>query len=160
MKLAEEGIVGKRGSIAYYDELHSGACHGYVHAAKVAKETYLALVVAAHKGDDDHITLLALETIDSVDGDLSAKWFEERGVGQQPAQELYLGAVGRYHAHVDALVEETLFADALDVALEGLHRQDSLILVQASVALPRERLFECQVAVDFRRVGRGVELYL
>ena len=55
--------------IAENDELHSGTSDGHVHAAQVAEEAYLTVVVGADEGNEDDVALLALEAVDGVDGD-------------------------------------------------------------------------------------------
>lgn len=66
VEAAEERVVREGGGVAYDYEFHTGACHRYVHAAKVAEETDLPGVVAAHKGDDYHVTLLTLKTVNGI----------------------------------------------------------------------------------------------
>ena len=60
-------------AVAEDDELHAGTGDGDVHAAQVAEEAYLALVVGAHQRDDDDVALLTLEAVDGVDADERAE---------------------------------------------------------------------------------------
>ena len=77
IELSVEGMAAEGGTVAQNDELHAGTSDGYVHAAKVAQEAYLPLVVAAHEGDDDDVALLPLKAIYGVDGDEAAEGLEE-----------------------------------------------------------------------------------
>ena len=57
------------GGRAEDDELHAGACYGYVHATQVAQEADVAAVVVAHQRDEYDVALLTLKSVDRVDGD-------------------------------------------------------------------------------------------
>ena len=76
-ELLIERVLRHRGSIAEDDELHAGTGDGYVHAAQVAEESDLSVVVGTHHGDEDDVALLPLEAVDSVDGDEMTEGFEE-----------------------------------------------------------------------------------
>jgi len=93
-QLAVEGMAAEGGAVAEDDDLHAGTGDGHVHAAEIAQEADLALIVAAHKGDDDDVALLSLEAIDGVHGDEAAEWLEELALLDEPAQQLHLGAIG------------------------------------------------------------------
>ena len=111
MQFAVEGMACEGGYGADDDELHASAGHGYVHAAQVAEEANVAVVVAADKGDDDDVALLTLKTIDGVDGNQVAEGFEEGCALDESAEILHLSAVGRDETDVDALVEKPLLPD-------------------------------------------------
>ncbi len=114
-QLAVEGMAAEGGAVAEDDELHSGTGDGHVHAAKVAQEADLALIVAAHKGDDDDVALLPLEAIDGVHGDEAAEWLEKLILLHKLAQQLHLSTVGRYDAHIEPLAQDALLAYYLEI---------------------------------------------
>ena len=62
-------------AVAEDDDLHAGSGDGHVHAAQVAEETNLSLVVAAYQRDDDDVALLSLKTVDGVHGDKTPEGF-------------------------------------------------------------------------------------
>lgn len=67
VQAAVERMSPHRGGIADNHELHAGACHGYIHAAQVAQESYLSGLVGTYKGDYHHVALAALEPVYGVD---------------------------------------------------------------------------------------------
>lgn len=93
-ELAIERMACQRGNIAENDDFHSGAGNSDVHAAQVAQKTNFAIVVGAYHGYDNDVTLLALETVNGVDGDETAERLEELALHEQPAQELNLSTIG------------------------------------------------------------------
>ena len=87
-------MAGESVTVAEDDDFHAGTGDGYVHAAQVAEEAYLAFVVGADEGDEDDVALLTLEAIDGVDADEGAVGLEEVAALEAVAQVLHLGAVG------------------------------------------------------------------
>ena len=81
-------------AVAKYDEFHACPCDGDIHAPKVAQESNLALVVCANKRDEYDVALLALETIDGVDGDEMPEGFEKSLFAHQPSEVLHLCTIG------------------------------------------------------------------
>ena len=77
VKLAIERVARHRVGIAKNDELHASTGDGDIHTAQVAQEADLAIIVGAHKGNQDNVAFLSLETVDGVDGDKAAVRFEE-----------------------------------------------------------------------------------
>lgn len=151
--MAREG-----GGVAQDDELHAGAGDGHVHAAQVAQEAYLALVVGAHEAYEYHVALLALEAVDGVDRNQVAVGLEIGRAAHQAAQQLHLGAVGRDDAHVDALVEHVLAAYLLKVVVQGVEREQGLVVVDAPEAGAHKVLLEVHAGgVDPRHGGVEVE---
>ena len=55
--------------VAEDDELHACSGHGHIHAPDVGEEANLSLLVGADEADEDYVALLALESVDGVDGD-------------------------------------------------------------------------------------------
>ena len=49
VEVAVEGVGGQGGDVADDYQFHSCAGHGHVHAPEVAKETYVAVVVAPYE---------------------------------------------------------------------------------------------------------------
>ena len=89
-----EGMSSQRDGIAQDDELHAGTGHGYVHAAQVAEEAYLAFVVGADEADEDDIALLTLEAINGIDCHQVAVGTQGRAAAELAAQLLHLCLVG------------------------------------------------------------------
>src|SRR3712207_2746451 len=69
IELFIERMSGQSSDITQYDELHTGPCYGHVHASNVTQEANLSLVIAAHQGDENDVTLLPLKAIHGVDTD-------------------------------------------------------------------------------------------
>ena len=87
-------MFSQRMVVAEDDDLHAGSGDGNVHAAQVAKETYLPFVVGTNQGDDDDVALLSLEAVNGIDADESAKGLEVFALHQEAPQILHLGPVG------------------------------------------------------------------
>ena len=92
---------GHRGCRAKNDELHAGTRYGYVHAAEVAQEAYVARWIVAHEGDEHNVTLLSLEAVDGVDCYGAAVGTEKLALLEHLAQQLHLSTIGRDDAYVD-----------------------------------------------------------
>ena len=84
----------QRDGIAQDDELHAGTGHGYVDAAQVAEEAYLAFVVGADEADEDDIALLTLEAINGIDCHQVAVGTQGGAAAELAAQVLHLCLVG------------------------------------------------------------------
>ena len=67
--MSVEGVTSHRFSVAEDDEFHAGTGNGYIHAAQIAQETYLAFIIAAHHRDEDDVTFLSLKTVNGVYAD-------------------------------------------------------------------------------------------
>ena len=106
--------------VAKDDKLHPCPRHGHVHAAQVTQKTDLAFVVRTDQADEHHIALLSLETVDRVDCHHPSERPEFLVVAEKAAQELYLGAIGRNDAKIDAFVHHAVRADAPDIITEHL----------------------------------------
>ena len=112
-----EGVACHGGGVAQDEEFHAGAGNGDIHAAQVAQKADLALVVGAYQRDEDDVAFLPLETIDGVDRNQVTERFEKGAFLDPPPQVLHLGTVGRDDAHVDAVVQNALLADAQEINL-------------------------------------------
>lgn len=112
-----EGVAGEGGGVAEDDEFHTGAGDCHVHASEVAQEADFAVVVGAHEADEYHIALLPLESIYGVDRNQVSVGFEKLGGSHHFTQKLHLSAVGRYDAHIDALVEHVFTPDFGEIFL-------------------------------------------
>ena len=99
-------MFGEGFNIADDDEFHAGTGDGNVHAAQVAQETYLSLLVGTHERDDDDVAFLSLEPVNGVHGDKTAVWLVVFAPADELAQILHLCAIGRYDAHVDAFLKD------------------------------------------------------
>ena len=119
-------MAAEGGTVAQNDELHAGTSDGYVHAAKVAQEANLSFVIAAHERDDDDVALLALKAIYGVDGDEAAEGLEELVLLDETAQQLYLGAIGRYDAHIEPFAQDALLSYDFEVSAKGEKGEFSL----------------------------------
>ena len=139
-----EGMAGQRGRFAQDDKLHAGTGDGYVHAAQVAEESYLPLVVGADEGDEDDVALLPLEAVDGVRREQVSDGAQDGALADAAAQVLHLGTVGRDDAEVDALVADAVGADAGDVGFEVADEQVGLVAVDASESVAHELLFEVE----------------
>lgn len=98
--------------IAEYDELHACPCDGNIHAAEVAEEAYLSLIIASHERENDDIALLSLESINGIHRDEMAIGLEELALLYHTAQQLHLSTIGRDDAYVYLLIENALLSDA------------------------------------------------
>lgn len=72
-----EGMPCEGGDAAENDELHAGTGNGDVHTAQVTKEANLSILVRTYQGDDDHVALLPLESVNGGDGDQVTEGLEE-----------------------------------------------------------------------------------
>ena len=99
------------------NQFHACPCHRHVHASKVAQESDLSLFVGAHHRDDDDVTLLSLKTVNGIDADEMTIGFEELHFLDQLTNILHLCAVGGDDAHIDALLENALFADLFEALI-------------------------------------------
>lgn len=142
VEVAVEGVGGQGGDVADDYKFHACAGHGHVHAPEVAKETYVAVVVAPYEGNEYHVALLALKTVDGVYGDLPAEWLEEGCARNKPPEIMHLRTVWRNHSYVDALFEKTLAADAFYVVLKCQQGENGLVFVEAPVAFSGHGLSE------------------
>ena len=137
------------GGRAEDDELHAGACYGYVHATQVAQEADVAAVVVAHQRDEYDVALLTLKSVDSVDGDEPAVGTKTLALAYHLAQQLHLGTIGRDDAHVDRLVEHALTANLVEIVGESGEREFCLGTVDATEVFAYELL----AAVDIGGVN-------
>ena len=137
--MARQGVA-----VAQDNDLHAGSGDSHIHAAQVAQKTYLPLSVGAHQRDDDDIALLTLETIYGIYTDVAAEGLEELTPHEQPPQILHLSTIWRDDAHIDALVEQALLADALKVVLQDIEREPGLGFVDTAIALAHKLLSERQ----------------
>ena len=126
-------MAGHSGRVAKDYEFHAGTRHGDIHAAQITQESYLPLIIGTHKADKYDVTLLPLESVDSVDGYEMTVWLEPWVGLYQMAQKLYLGAVGGDDADIDALTEDALTPHLVKIKLEGSESQTGLGLVDAPV---------------------------
>ena len=94
MQTLVELMLGECLDVADDDEFHACAGDGDVHAAQVAKESYLSLLVGAHEGDDDDVAFLSLEAVNGVDGDKAAVWFVVFASTDELSEILHLCAIG------------------------------------------------------------------
>ena len=133
-------MAGKGVGGTYDDKFHAGAGHGYVHAAQVAEKAYVAVVVAADKGDDDDVALLTLETIDGVDGNQVAEGFKKGSSLDESPEILHLCAIWRNKTYVNALVEKTLPPYLLYIVAKGQHGEECFVAVYPAMALSGETL--------------------
>ena len=145
------------GGVAQNKEFHAGARDGDVHAPQVAQEADLACVVGPYQRNEYHIAFLALETVHGIDRYQVAEGLEEGAFLDQALQVLDLGAVGRDDAHVDAVVKDALFADALEINLQQAQGEVGLALVDAAEGLSHEPFPEIVLLVLAQLDGRGVE---
>lgn len=76
--MAVEGMSGEGGYGTDDDEFHAGTCHSYIHAAEIAQEADIAVIIATHKRYYYHITLLTLKTIYGIYRYQMTKGFEKR----------------------------------------------------------------------------------
>ena len=135
-------MTSHRRGIAQDDEFHAGTGDGDIHSAEVAEESDLSFIVGTHEGDEDDIALLSLEAIDGIHADETAIGLEELTLLEQATKILHLGTIRRDNAHIDALVEDALLADLLEITLEREQRQFGLGLVDTAKALAHELLAE------------------
>jgi len=118
-QLAVERVARHGRHVAEDDQLHACAGDGHIHAAQVAQESYLPLVVRAHQRDDDDVALLPLEPVNRIHRYKAAERLEEVALHEQPPQKLHLCPIGRDDAHVDALVQQPLLANLVEIVLQG-----------------------------------------
>ena len=97
-------------------------------------------MIGTHQRDDDDVTFLPLKSIYRIDADKPSEGLEVFAAAHQPAQVLHLCSIGRDDAHIDALVEQTLFADALEVMLKGFERQCSLLFINTTERIANKLL--------------------
>ena len=129
-------------TVAQDDNLHAGSGDGHIHAAQVTEETNLPFVVRPYHRYDDDVAFLSLKTINRIDTDESAEGFEVGAFHQQTPQILHLSTVGRDNAHIDTFVQQSLFANTLEILLEDMHGQQALSLVDTTIALAYEFFLE------------------
>ncbi len=110
-----EGMARESSDIANDDELHSSASHGHIHTPQIAKEAYVAIIIATDEGYYYHVALLPLKAIDSVDGYQMPEGAEEWSALYERSQILHLSPVGRNEPYIYALIKETLLAYLFDV---------------------------------------------
>ena len=128
-QLTVEGMAAEGVAVAKDDELHACPGDGHVHAAQVAQEANLSLIVGAHQGDDDDVALLSLEAVDGVHRNQAAERLEELTLPDELPEILHLCAIGRDDTHVEPLAQDALLANQLIVGLEGEKGQMSLKLI-------------------------------
>ena len=135
-------MAGHGRGVAEDDQLHPGAGDGHIHPSQVAQEADLSFVVGADEGDEDDVTLLALETVDGVHADEVAIGLVELAFLEQPPQILHLGTVGGNDAYVETLIKDAGLANLLEVLFEGKEGELGLGFVDASKGFADEFLFE------------------
>lgn len=101
-----------------YYELHASTCHGHIHTSEITEETYVAVIVAAYKGDNNYIPFLTLESVDCIHRYEVAERFEEGGAFDKITQILHLCPVWRDEANINAFVKKTFFPDFLYIVLK------------------------------------------
>ena len=131
-KRGVEGVPREGVGVADDDELHAGACDGYVHAAQVVEEAELSAVVVAHHADNDNVAFLPLEAVDGVDGYLPPQATVEVVHLEEAAYEAHLCAVGRDDAEVDVVGREAFEAYHVDVVAQRVYDEPSLVGVDAA----------------------------
>ena len=131
---------GHGAGVAENYEFHAGARYRHVHSSQVAQKTYLPLVVRPHERNEDDVALLPLKSIHGVHRYAPPERFQALALLHEAAQILHLRPVGRYYAHVDALVEQPLLAYLGEILLKGEQRKLGLSLVDAPEALAHKPL--------------------
>ena len=94
VKAAVEAVTAQSIGIADNQQFHASPCDCHIHAAQVAQKSDVAGIIASHKRNDDYITFLPLEPIDSIDLNQMAERLEERHPAYQRPQILHLSTVG------------------------------------------------------------------
>ena len=64
-------------AVAGHDQFFPCSCHGNVGSPDITKKTNFCFVIASNKADGNDVALLALKSIDSIDGDEFVKRFEK-----------------------------------------------------------------------------------
>ena len=101
-EFAVEAVVCESSRITYDNKFHAGTGHGDIHTTEVAQESDVPVGIVAHEGNNDNITFLTLETVDSAHGDVALEFAEVVLHLEQAADETRLTAVGGDDAEVDA----------------------------------------------------------
>ena len=127
--------------VAQDDELHSGSRHRHVHAAKVFQKTDLTLIVGTYQGDENHIALLPLETINRIHANQAAVRLEEFILLDELLQILHLGTVRRNDAYVDSFLQNAPFAYLGEVFRQGEQGKLGFCLVDTPETLAHKLLF-------------------
>src|SRR5574344_2477646 len=134
--------------VADDNQLHAGAGDSHVHAAQVAQESNLSLIVGTHQTDDDDIPFLSLKSVHGIHAYQSAIRLEALLHPDELAQILHLCPVRRDDAHVQSLVQHPLSANLLKVSRQRIESQCRLLLIDSAEALAHKLLFR----VHLRRV--------
>lgn len=114
-----KGVARHGRSIAEDDEFHSGTGNSHIHTAQITEETNLSFIIGSHQRNQDNITFLTLETINSIHADQLTKGLKELFLLQQSTEILYLCPVRRDDTYIDTLVKNTLFAYLIKIGLKG-----------------------------------------
>ena len=133
--------------VAQDDELHSGSRHRHVHAAEVFQETDLAFIIRTYQRDENHVSLLPLETIHRVYADQTAVRLEELILLDELLEILYLGTVRRNDAYIDSFLQNAPFAYLGEVFRQGEQGKLGFCLVDTPETLAHKLLLEVQIRI-------------
>ena len=135
-----ERMLRHRLLVAQDDEFHSGSRHRHVHATEVFQESDLSLVVGAYQGDENHVALLPLETINRIHAYQAAVRLEELILLDEFLEILYLGTVRRNDTNIDSFLQNAPFAYLGEVFRQGEQGKLGFCLVDTPETLAHKLL--------------------